>query len=297
MEDLLEPLVSAIITTHNRPLVLSRAINSVLQQSYKNIEILVVDDGSSQETEKVIREIQVQHPSIQYFKHEIPKGACAARNLGIRNSIGKFVTGLDDDDEWMPNRIESFVNAYDNNFAMLSALNICVDGTGTSFIPDKRPNSTVITLDDMLYENVLGNQVFVLRERMLGIQGFDESLCAAQDYDTWLRLILKYGNAKSLDVPLQKVYVGTELNRITDSSNKFLGYLNCYKKHKQHFSNRQRKYQLFSMYKSRGKPISWKTLLKLNIRGYRKEIFKYYFMHSKFKDVLKEWVRRSGFRR
>ena len=104
------PIVSVIITTFARPDNLIRAIKSVLNQTYKPIEIIVVDDNgkgtpSQQETEKILREY-ICSGAIQYITHDMNKNGSAARNTGFRASMGEYVNFLDDDDEFAPTKIE-----------------------------------------------------------------------------------------------------------------------------------------------------------------------------------------------
>src|SRR5690606_21643920 len=109
-----KPIVSVIIPTYNRPERLTRAINSVLDQTYKNIEVLVVDDNNPhtdfrKETEIVMRKYK-DNDQVKYIKHPRNKNGAAARNTGIQASAGKYIAFLDDDDEFLPNRIEKLVN-------------------------------------------------------------------------------------------------------------------------------------------------------------------------------------------
>ncbi len=96
------PLVTVWVPTLNRQDMLKRALNSVLAQSYDNIEIFIVDNGSTDNTEAVVADYMAKYDSIRYHKFDENKGACAARNYAITHAKGFFVTGLDDDDEFLP---------------------------------------------------------------------------------------------------------------------------------------------------------------------------------------------------
>ena len=97
--------VSVVIPTHNRAYILPRAVRSVLDQTYPIHEIVIVDDGSTDDTDSVILQFQQQYPQVKYYK--IPKsGAQAARNEGIRLATGTWIAFLDSDDEYLPNKIE-----------------------------------------------------------------------------------------------------------------------------------------------------------------------------------------------
>ena len=112
----MEPKVSVIIPTHKGSGVVQRAVDSVLRQTYKNIEIIVVDDNGrlSEEqlkTEEVLK-TYINDGLIKYVPHEINKNGSAARNTGVRNSSGEYITLLDDDDEYLPDKVETQVNCF-----------------------------------------------------------------------------------------------------------------------------------------------------------------------------------------
>lgn len=108
------PKVSVIIPTYNRAQLIGRAIQSVLNQSYKDLEIFVVDDGSTDDTERVIKEFQKQDKRIRYIRHEENKGAAAARNTGVKNAKGEYIAFQDSDDEWFLEKIEKQVKVFEN---------------------------------------------------------------------------------------------------------------------------------------------------------------------------------------
>ena len=97
------PLVSVVIPTRNRSQLLQRAIESVLRQTYDYLEILVIDDASDDDTERVIAAFG--DTRIRYMRHTGGGGAAAARNVGIRAATGSVIGFLDDDDEWEPARV------------------------------------------------------------------------------------------------------------------------------------------------------------------------------------------------
>lgn len=105
------PLVSAIITTHNRKDLVIRSIKSVLDQTYTNIEMIVVDDGSTDGTGQHIKNT-VERSSLKYIYNDKALGGNHARNIGIKHSNGEYLAFLDDDDEWFPSKIEKQVRYY-----------------------------------------------------------------------------------------------------------------------------------------------------------------------------------------
>src|SRR5687767_4085845 len=96
------PLVSIILPTYNRKHLLTRAIQSVQEQNYTNFELIIVDDGSKDNTWEVIKNFQDSR--IHYLRHEANYGAAAARNIGVKASHGNFIAFQDSDDEWLPDK-------------------------------------------------------------------------------------------------------------------------------------------------------------------------------------------------
>src|SRR6266481_7201740 len=99
------PKVSVIIPTHNRAEFLRSAITSVLNQTYQNFEIIVVDDASTDKTREIITSFDDQR--IKYIRHEVNKGDAGSRNTGILNSSSDYLAFLDDDDQWLPEKLQT----------------------------------------------------------------------------------------------------------------------------------------------------------------------------------------------
>ena len=220
--------------------MLAQAIQSVVNQTYPNIEIIVVDDGSVDKTEKVMQQFKEKYSFVKYLKHDEPKGANAARNYAIKEAKGYFITGLDDDDEMLPNHIIELVEAYDKRYAyVFAAFNVFEDNK----VYIRRCKFDHITLNDMLYKNWTGNQVLTTRKMFFDAGLFDESLPASQDYDMWLRMLKLKPLAKFLNEPTYNHYA-TSHNRITTSKKRKKGCFQCYKKHKEMMSIAQRQQNL-----------------------------------------------------
>jgi glycosyltransferase involved in cell wall biosynthesis len=97
--------ISVIIPTFNRAFSLTRSIESVLDQSYTNFELIIVDDGSTDDSFDVIR-AYLKDPRVRYIRHSTNKGAQAARNVGIKTATGEYIAFLDSDDEWVPEKLQ-----------------------------------------------------------------------------------------------------------------------------------------------------------------------------------------------
>ena len=104
--------VSVIIPTYNRANLVGRAIKSVLNQTYKDFELIIVDDSSTDNTKDVIRQFQEKDSRIEYIKHHKNKGGSAARNTVIKSSKGEYITFLDSDDEWLCEKLEKQIKLF-----------------------------------------------------------------------------------------------------------------------------------------------------------------------------------------
>jgi len=137
------PLVSVVIASYNRASLIARAIASVLNQKYRNLEIVIVDDGSTDNTSQVA--LSFNDERIKIFSHEKNKGLAASRNTGIKNSNGEFVTFLDDDDEWLPEKIQRQLEVFQGlNIAIgLVFINGYSEAEGRMFIPGQNGSEVV----------------------------------------------------------------------------------------------------------------------------------------------------------
>lgn len=183
------PVVSVYIPTFNRAELLRRAVDSVLGQSFQDLELIVVDDGSSDGTVKYMRQLASEDRRVRFFKNEVNSGACHSRNKAIEASRGMFVTGLDDDDYFSFDRIEKFVEAWSQKpvgVIGLVANSIIVKGAGrkkTTFRPK------FVKQRDLFQANYVGNQIFALKETYLNVGGFDKEFPAWQDLELWYRIL------------------------------------------------------------------------------------------------------------
>lgn len=253
--------VSIVIPTHNRVHLLERALNSALSQTYKEIEIIVVNDGSTDDS--IIYLDNLTDPRLKVIHIPEARGACNARNIGIKNASGTYITFLDDDDEYLPTRIEELIHAYRTEFAYAASAHYYIHQNGRTEIINFGKN---ISIDDMLTRIVTGNTILTETSKVRSLGGFDTNLASSQDYDLWLRLNLEYGSGVYVTKPLFIMHTEHEKPRITLSNKKFNGHWQFYQKHKVHFSKRQRAYQLFELLRCQRKKVSLKKAILLTYR-------------------------------
>lgn len=188
--------VSVYIPTHNRNSLLLRAVYSVLNQDYKNIEVIISDDGSTDDTPETCKALTLRDDRVKYIRTEVPRGANHARNLAIQHSTGDFVTGLDDDDFFLPTRISTFINNYNSQYSFYYSQRKVVSRVHSR---DSENQLGKLSLERLLHRNYVGNQIFVERNRIIESGLFDEELLAWQDYDCWVRIMQQFGDAFGLD--------------------------------------------------------------------------------------------------
>jgi glycosyltransferase involved in cell wall biosynthesis len=149
--NLSEPSVSVIIPTYNRQHMVDRALGSVLNQTYRDVEVIVVDDCSSDDTEQVIA--RIDDTRIRYMRHEINRGAPAARNSGFAAARGMYVAFLDSDDEWLPEKLEKQLNLFH-----IAPDTVGVVYAGFSYVYEKTGeiiSEIIPTLRGCVYEEML----------------------------------------------------------------------------------------------------------------------------------------------
>lgn len=259
------PLISIYMPTWNRQQLAIRAINSVLRQDYDHWEMIIVDDCSAsfQQLQQFVEDLG--DPRVRYIHNDVNSGACAVRNQAIGLAQGRFITGIDDDDEWTPNRLSVFLSHQHQlvTHAFLYANDYLCEGqvysqpTSLPLYP-KSPYSLRL----FYKRNIIGNQVFTYAERFKSSL-FDTELKAAQDYDIFLRMVVEYGQPWKVEEATQILHVNHGEMQITKSPKKFAGYFHFYRKHKDKFDRGSKKYQLYTLYQIRNKRMSLRTLLAL----------------------------------
>jgi glycosyltransferase involved in cell wall biosynthesis len=203
-----DPIVSVIIPTYNRAHVLARAIQSVLDQTYQDFEMIVVDDGSNDNTEEVVKSFN--DPRIRYIRHEGNRGAAAARNTGIKAAKGKFIAFQDSDDEWLPEKLQKQMKVFENAPARVGVVYTgfwSIEGN----VKQYGPNREILYKEgdihsQILQGNFIGTPAAVVKKACFEKAGmFDERLPRLIDWELWIR-VSKYFDFKFIDEPLGVAY-------------------------------------------------------------------------------------------
>jgi glycosyltransferase involved in cell wall biosynthesis len=208
------PRVGVVIPTYRRPELLAAAIRSVLAQTYQDFEIVVVDDNSGDDTEQVVRSFG--DARIRYVAHDRNRRCGAAKNTGVRSSTSELVAFLDDDDEWLPRKLERQVAVLDQSPAgtgvVYTGFQEFDRSTGAplrTFLPPKSGRML-----DVLGRNAVGppSAVLVRRSCFAEVGYFDEVLEFGEDWDFWIRLAERVEFAS---VPEALVRYGIHSSRMT----------------------------------------------------------------------------------
>ena len=206
--------VSIIIPTYNCARLIGRAIESVLNQTYRDFELIIVDDSSTDNTEKIIKKFQEQDKRVKYIRHEKNRGGSAARNTGIKNAKGEYIAFQDSDDEWLPEKLKKQMEVFKNTSSKVGVVY-----TGFWRIKDNKktyiPQSWVKQKDDNIYfellkGNFVGTPTILIKKKCFKKVGiFDEKLPRLQDWELVIRLS-KYYDFKCIDEPLLISYYTTD---------------------------------------------------------------------------------------
>jgi glycosyltransferase involved in cell wall biosynthesis len=214
------PLVSVVLPTHNRAALLGRAVRSVLGQSHARLELIVVDDSSTDDTAAVLEAIEDDRMQVLSLDHN--RGAAGARNAGIRWATGDLIAFQDSDDEWLPHKLELQIQLLQRSAPAVGA----IGGRYTVAVGPKPLRMVAPHLEsghgyesDLLDGRTMVTPLWLVRRTLLDeLDGFDESMACLEDWDLLLRisqraamravpevLLLKYGAPDSLggDVDLR----------------------------------------------------------------------------------------------
>lgn len=192
-----QPKVSIIMPTYNRANLISRAIKSSLRQTFENFELIVVDDASTDNTSEVIKSFEDKR--IKYIKFAVNTGKSGnlARNEGIKRSSGEFIAFLDDDDEWMPKKLEYQLSAFESGPENLGVVTCDAlwlnDVNGTISAPGLCRELRGNMFDELIRHGGIYMVTMMVKKVCLDDVGlFDEKIPALGDFELAIRLSKKY---------------------------------------------------------------------------------------------------------
>jgi glycosyltransferase involved in cell wall biosynthesis len=225
------PLVSIIIPTYNRAHLIGETLDSILAQTYTNWECIVVDDGSTDETDKLLATYCEKDTRFQYLHrpNNRPKGANACRNYGFEVSIGEYVNWFDDDDVMLAEKLETQIFALHNSkYDYTICQTMMIDATNKKEIGLRVPN----LISENIFEDYILAKIFWLTGAPLWKKQFlketklifDEELHQAQDYDFHMRILYISENYLPIDKPmvLFKQHEENMSNSMIDTTEKIL---------------------------------------------------------------------------
>jgi len=264
-----KPLVSVVIPTYKRPTKLNRALKSTINQTYENLEIIVVNDAPN----TALNHINNLDCRIKLINHKENKGPAAARNTGIKNSKGKYIAFLDDDDVWSPLKLEKQIKKFEKLESDYGAIYTWYKSVYENGIEPRTPRYNGYIFENVLNKNFLATGSLLIKKECFEKVGlFDEKLKYSEDKDMWLRIgkIYKYDYIPDF---LMKIYrdnpdrLGEDIKKIRVGKEKLI------KKHKKDFKKYPRK--LHKIYKILGVRSCYNGESKLVCSNYFKKSYRY----------------------
>lgn len=203
-----KPTVSIILPTFNRSYIIDRSIRSILDQTYQEFELIIVDDGSTDNTEDVVRSFEDKR--INYLKYKLNRGAAHARNVGIREARGQYIAFQDSDDEWISDKLAKQIEVITEtspDVGIVYSGYWRIIGYEKTYLPKKGNYSKGGDIQDILLKgNFITTQTVLMRKECLKKAGlFDERLPRFQDWELWLRAS-KWYLFQFIDEPLVITY-------------------------------------------------------------------------------------------
>lgn len=185
-----EEVISVIIPTFNRASTIKRSIESVLNQTYKELEVIVIDDNSNDNTREIVENISDSR--LRYIRHDKNYGANVARNTGVNNAKGSLIAFQDSDDEWLENKLEIQLKEMEiHNADIVScAINKFI-GEEKSIIPNRIIEDSKIE-KEILYGNFISGQTILGKKECFLKESFDNKLPRLQEWELVIRLSKRY---------------------------------------------------------------------------------------------------------
>lgn len=231
-------MISVVIPTYNRATTIEKCLDSVLNQTYKDIEVIIVDDCSTDDTVSVVEQYSKKTDKIKLYVLEKNSGACVARNYGVSKSKGEYIAFQDSDDIWRSNKLESQYNTLVQNNSDVVFCAMQLNYSDGNHRGKKVPNNSYkkgfINFDLLLEKSVISTQTIFGKKECFERVQFDPNMPRLQDWDLMLRVVKEF-KVFYLDEVLVDAYV--QKNSISGNPNKGIIALNLIlKKHESDFS-------------------------------------------------------------
>ena len=195
------PLISIITPSYNSEKYISETIESVLAQTYKNWEMIIVDDVSSDDSLQIIEQYTQKDSRIKVIRSKQNMGPAHARNRAIKEAKGRYIAFLDSDDVWFPKKLEKQIQFLTENNLVITYSAYETMDENCKYI-NTRNIQTSITYNDMLKSNHIGNLTGIYDTDFFGKVYMKE--CGHEDYVLWLELLKQIESTKGLSEPLAK---------------------------------------------------------------------------------------------
>ena len=188
------PTVTVVLPTHNRPSLVKRAVESVVQQTYRDWELIIVDDASTQDIASGVAEVLRDDRRVRLVRRTVNGGASAARNTGIEHARGRFVGFLDDDDEYLDHKLAHQVHQLESAPEDVVGVAGAQVGTSAGIGQQTGGEASELRREQLLDFDVWFVQIgsVLLRRDAVVELGFDESLPVIQDWDLYVRLLERH---------------------------------------------------------------------------------------------------------
>lgn len=230
------PTFSVIIPSFNRAHLLPRTLRSVMLQTYKNYEIIVIDDKSSDHTDTLLK--KPAYENVRFIKHEQNRGAAQARNTGIQAATGDYICFLDSDDVWLPEKLTTQKKLIDETGAkLIGSQSIKLDENSQQCVVQFHPRKINTHSDELLSNLHINTSSLCIEKNLLNVvNGFDTRLKNFEDWDLLLRLAENLEEIRVTNEMLVFSYAhGGNESKMTNTDIKYENSLAVYKKHHERF--------------------------------------------------------------
>jgi glycosyltransferase involved in cell wall biosynthesis len=272
----MDKLVSIILPTYNGGKYIERAIESIIAQSFSSWELLVIDDGSVDNTKDIVDEYSIKDNRIIYLKNEVNLGIQKTLNKGLREAKGEYIARIDDDDEWIDkDKLQKQVEFLSNNqnHVLVGTGVIVIDEKGTELFRYLLPEK-----DKDIKKKILGKNCFVHSSVMfrknlaLSLGGYDElkDTRHIEDYDLWLKLGT-VGNLANLPIYAVKFTLREGSISSTNKTEQFKKNINLAKKYKDKYPN-----YFGALFRAYARIIVYGFILKSPIKFSLNRLIKFY---------------------